>query len=182
MSGPYSHHGNVNAVNKMSKVEFEMKKEHFKGPLRLTEYERNRLQEKTISQSNSYMWMAERSKRLTASHFGKICKMKSSTPRVKTVISITYRSFQGNKATRYGLEKEPIAIEQLSKELGKCIIPAGIFVDKDMTWLAVTPDGLIDHDSIIEVKCHFAAVQLTLESAIRQNKIQFSLIQNGQLR
>ncbi|KAJ8879603.1 hypothetical protein PR048_020211 [Dryococelus australis] len=119
MSGPDSHYGNVNAVNKMSKAEFEMKKEKFKDQLRLIEYERNRLQEKTISQSNSYLGMAERSKRLTASHLGKICKTKSSTSRVKTAISIIYRSFQWNKATKYGLEKEPIDIEQLCKELGK---------------------------------------------------------------
>ncbi|KAJ8896681.1 hypothetical protein PR048_002026 [Dryococelus australis] len=111
--------------------------------------------------------MAERSKRLPASHFGIIYKMKSSTPRAKTVISIIYTSFQEKKATRYGLEKGPIATEQLSKELGKCIKPAGLFVDKDMPWLAATPNGLIDHDSIIEVKCTFAAAQLTPESAIR---------------
>ncbi|KAJ8896846.1 hypothetical protein PR048_002192 [Dryococelus australis] len=155
-----------NTVNKMSQEEFEMKKEKFKYQLRLTEYERNRLQENTISQSNSYMWMAERSKRLAASHFGKICTKKSSTPRAKTVISMICRSFQGNTATRYGLEKEPIATEQLNKELEKYIKPA---------------DGIIDHDSIIEVKCPFVAAQLTPESAIRQNKIKFCLIENGQL-
>ncbi|KAJ8893950.1 hypothetical protein PR048_006551 [Dryococelus australis] len=88
-----SHYGDVNAVNKMSKAQFKKKKEKFKDQLCLTEYERT-------------------------SHFGKICKMKSSTPKAKTVISIIYRSFQENKGIRYGLEKEPIAIEQLSKELG----------------------------------------------------------------
>ncbi|KAJ8888092.1 hypothetical protein PR048_007579 [Dryococelus australis] len=108
--------------------------------------------------------------------------MKSSTPRAKTGVSIIYRSFHGNKATRYGLEKESIATGQLSKELGMRIKPAGLFVDKGMPWLAAMPDGLIDHDSIIEVMCPFAAAQLTLESAMRQNKIKFCLIENGQLR
>ncbi|KAJ8874509.1 hypothetical protein PR048_025369 [Dryococelus australis] len=104
--------------------------------------------------------------------------MKSSTPRAKTIISIIYSSFQGNKANRYGLEKEPIAIEQLSKELVKCIKPAGLFIDKDMPWLAAMPDGLIDHDSTIELRCPFSAAQRTSESAIRQNKIKFCLIEN----
>ncbi|KAJ8897041.1 hypothetical protein PR048_002387 [Dryococelus australis] len=52
----------------------------------------------------------ERSKRLTVSSFGRICKMKPTSARGKTVISLI-NSFRGKNATRYRLEKEPIDIE-----------------------------------------------------------------------
>ncbi|KAJ8871439.1 hypothetical protein PR048_027756 [Dryococelus australis] len=61
---------------------------------------RNALQATTTAQYNSYIWLTEQSKPLTASYFGRICKMKSLNVRAKSVIFIIYNSFQRTKATK----------------------------------------------------------------------------------
>lgn len=182
MTGPDCHYGNVNTDPEMSEEEFQKQKNNFLRKLNLNECERNSLQANTKAQCNSHLWLTERSKRLTASSFGRICKMKPTTARGKTVISLIYNSFRGTNATRYGLEKEPIAIEQLEKSLSKTIVASGLFVDEDMPWLAATPDGLIDDDSIVEVKCPYVAANLTPKQAIEQKKTKFCRFENGELR
>ncbi|KAJ8894832.1 hypothetical protein PR048_000139 [Dryococelus australis] len=122
MSGPDSIYSNINAV-KMSKAEFETKKEMFKDQFRLTEYERNRLQEKISFALLNMKGIAFRKRSFPNRIL--ICRWLNDPRGSK----LSY-PFRGNKATRYGLEKEPITIEHLSKELG--IKPAGLFVDKDM--------------------------------------------------
>jgi len=65
-------------------------------------YEINDLQSRTVEQSNCEKWKRERCKRLTASNFGRICKLRKTTSREKSVISIIYQSdyFHGTSATR----------------------------------------------------------------------------------
>ncbi|KAJ8882123.1 hypothetical protein PR048_018611 [Dryococelus australis] len=70
-------------------------------------------------QSDSLLWKAERFKRLTASHFGTICKMKKSTKRGKSVVNILYIRFSGTAATRYGLENERNAVEDFEFKSSK---------------------------------------------------------------
>jgi len=50
--------------------------------------------------------------RLTASVFGKICKLRKTTSRAKTIEALLYGTFQGNLATKYGVEHEEVAKEQ----------------------------------------------------------------------
>jgi len=87
----------------MSHEEFEEKKLKFLASLKLNMHEINELQSRTVEQSNCEEWKKERSKRLTASNFGKICKLRKTTSREKSVISIIYQSdfFHGTSATRY---------------------------------------------------------------------------------
>ncbi|GLV44636.1 hypothetical protein CBL_20548 [Carabus blaptoides fortunei] len=64
------------------------------------------LEENTRSQFRSALWRKERLKRLTASTFGKICKMRKTTSTANTVNSLLYSDFSGNKATQYGVKNE----------------------------------------------------------------------------
>ncbi|KAJ8886564.1 hypothetical protein PR048_012776 [Dryococelus australis] len=43
------------------------------------------------------------------------------------------------------------------------------------------PDGLIDSDSIVNIKCPFIAAHVTLQQAIEQNKIEFCRLESGEL-
>lgn len=45
---------------------------------------------------------------------------------------------------RYGIQNEPLAKESLEIKLGVNILSCGLFVDKKLTFLAASPDGLID--------------------------------------
>jgi len=87
----------------MSHEEFEEKKLEFLASLKLNMYEINELQSRTVEQSNCEEWKKERYKRLTASNFGRICKLRKTTSREKSVILNIYQSdfFHGTSATRY---------------------------------------------------------------------------------
>lgn len=91
--------------------------------------------------------------RLTASVFGKICKLRKTTSRAKTIEALLYGTFQGNLATKYGVEHEEVAKEQLENILGVNIEPSGLFVDSEQFYLAASPDGLIGDDGLVEIKC-----------------------------
>lgn len=55
----------------------------------------------TIGQHTIDQWRIQRKSRLTASNFGKVCKLRSTTSRANTVKYILYDIFQGNSATGY---------------------------------------------------------------------------------
>jgi hypothetical protein len=89
--------------------------------------------------------MEQRKIRLTASNFGKICKL--------TVISILYKTFCGNEHTRYGIECGPFAKAKFKQLTGFKIQESGLFIDEHQPFLVPSPDGLIDNNGIIKIKC-----------------------------
>ncbi|XP_022911744.2 uncharacterized protein [Onthophagus taurus] len=64
--------------------------------------ERHVIERATVGQSNNPLWFQYRNNRLTASNFGKICKMRLTTSKAKKVEDILYKTFKGNIATNYG--------------------------------------------------------------------------------
>ncbi|XP_025412093.1 uncharacterized protein LOC112684673 [Sipha flava] len=139
----------------MSREDFEEKKLEFLTNLKLNKFEIDALQHRTVEQASCKEWVKERSKMLTASNFGKICKLRKTTSRKNSLISILYQShyFHGTTATRYGIQFESIAKDEFEKKFGYEVAPAGLFVDPHLPFLAATPDSLIGDDSIIEIKC-----------------------------
>lgn len=174
-----SHYGAISDTPDIDTKEFEARKNTLLQSLHLSDDEIHALQRDTVSQANSLKWREERRKRLTASSFGKICKLRKSTDRSKTVISLLYNEFVGNKQTRYGIQNEPIAIKQMEKELNVCVQACGLFVDKNLPYLGATPDGLIGDDAIVEVKCPAVAENLPPLTAIELKKITCCTIQNN---
>jgi hypothetical protein len=72
----------------------------------------------TIGQHLNEKWHTVRAKRLTASNFGKICKMKGTTNTAATVERLLYNDFEGTTATKFGQENEGCAVaafEQLTQ-------------------------------------------------------------------
>lgn len=99
----------------------------------------------TLGQRNYQLWHSERIKRLTASGFGKICKLRSTTNCAATVKNLLHSNFMGNKSTQYGIEKEPIAIRESEGKFNYKVVvrDCGLFVDKKDFYLAASPDGII---------------------------------------
>ncbi|XP_047023593.1 uncharacterized protein LOC124632693 isoform X2 [Helicoverpa zea] len=154
---------------------FEKKKNDFLISLKLDENEIRELENKTLTQSNSDLWVVERKKRITASLFGQICKMKNSTPCTATLKNMLYSTFAGNDATRYGKAHEGTAIADLENKIGKKITPCGLFVCMDKPYLGASPDGLLGTDGLVEIKCPSSAAGLSPLEAVRQQKIKFCL-------
>lgn len=119
--------------------------------------------------------------RLTASIFGKICKMRESTCRKKVVKEILFGTFSGNEATRYGIAHEFMAKEELEKILGKKIEAVGLIVDLNLPFLAASPDGLIENDALVEIKCPASSKLMTPAEGIFTKKIKSCEIINGNL-
>ena len=51
------------------------------------------------------------------------------------------------------------------------VLPAGLFVDFNLPFLAATSDSLIGNDAIIEIKCPYSAKDFSPNDAKKQNKL-----------
>lgn len=101
--------------------------------------------------------MHERTKRLHASNFGKIC---NATP--KTNFENLAKSFTVNRnftcpAIRHGKQYESTAIHEYSSRTGVVSQSTGIIVSEQFSFLTCSPDGIIENDGVIEVKCPYSA-------------------------
>jgi len=206
--GPDENYGNVSRdpLLELTACEIENYKRIYLEKLSLSEYQVKTLELRTKRQNQCEEWYIERKKRLvfatinlndsilalsldyiviyrlTASIFGKICKLREKTSRVKTVNDILFTTFTGNASTRYGIANEVVAKEQLEARLQKTILPSGLFVDIKLPFLAASPDGIIGDDSLVEIKCPASAKEFTPEDAITVGKIKGCLVNNGQLQ
>uniref|UniRef100_A0A1Y1NL98 YqaJ viral recombinase domain-containing protein n=1 Tax=Photinus pyralis TaxID=7054 RepID=A0A1Y1NL98_PHOPY len=114
------------------------------------------------------MWKLERRKRITASTFGKICKMTA-----KTVTALLYSTFMGTHATEFGLIHEVNAIALFEQQYGKRVQKSGLIIDKDIPFLACSPDGLVEDDGVVEVKSSEKSGDLSPIEAFQCGKIDF---------
>ena len=63
--------------------------------------------------------------------------------------------FEGNEATKWGEENEPVALAAYEGATGIRVQQVGFVQHRDIEWLGGSPDGLTDH-RLIEFKCPFA--------------------------
>lgn len=126
----------------------------------LAEQQKDRLnlEKDTRTQSDSALWRQVRKKVLTASNFGPVCKRRETTSCINLVKKILYPpNLARNHALEYGRQNESTARKQLAKKLDVQIEECGLFIDPDVSFLGATPDGLIDNETIVEIKCPISA-------------------------
>jgi hypothetical protein len=103
------------------------------------------IHEKTVNQNSDDEWRQERSIRLTASNFGRICRMKDNTNTANTVTNILRVRESNEKlplAIQYGIDNENIAKEKFKTTVGVEVFSCGLFVDEEIRFLGASPDGL----------------------------------------
>ena len=111
----------------------------------LSEAEAEEVEVMTRGQADNSHWRSHRAKRLTASNFGRVGKLKASTSRHNTVLSILYpEDISRLPAIIHGRESEGRALAQLSEVLGRGLTSCGLFIDCDTGYLAASPDGILD--------------------------------------
>lgn len=136
----------------------------------------------TVDQSNSDLWFKERQKRLTASNFGRVCKLLDTTPRANVVKDLLYSTFKGNVYTNYGKENEDNAIRQFEQLTGKKVRKAGLLIGRKFPFLAASPDGsILEENALVEVKCPYKARGSGIEEAVNNKEILFATYKGGKL-
>lgn len=159
----------------MTPEEFELAQNTFLATLPSSEDERIDLQKGTLLQRDSNRWKDERRKLLTASNFGTVCRRKPHTSCQKLVSSLLYGDFDTD-AMIWGRDNEKNAIKTLENVCNVQVEPCGLFVDSEIPFLGATPDGVVGHDGIVEVKCPSSGVTptvLTPEELILKRKVTF---------
>ncbi|EZA62163.1 hypothetical protein X777_06112 [Ooceraea biroi] len=102
---------------------------------------------------------------LTASNFGIVCRMRPTTSCAATVKSILFPPSIETVAMKYGRDMEEVARKQIAVKLKKDITACGLFIDEENPCLGASPDGLIDEDGLLEIKCPLSAENLTADEA-----------------
>lgn len=63
-----------------------------------------------------------------------------------------------NPFMQYGIDHEQEAREKYEELTGKLVIPTGLHVHPEQSWLASSPDGLVYPDGLLEIKCLMSGV------------------------
>lgn len=138
-NGPDEHYGLAHPLDdNLTEEEINKKKKDFLQSITLSQEVKNKIEFQTRTQTDSQTWIVERRNRLTASNFGRVCKMRTNTSCKNTVHDILYGNVE-TRAMEYGKFTEEIALKKLAKTLNKTIKKCGLFIDKTIPYLAATP-------------------------------------------
>ena len=111
----------------------------------------------TKGQAVSKLWHADRAKRITASRFGRICKMTERTDATKLAASLQEQNIISAAPLEYGRKHESNAIYAYCNKTSNNVTPSGLVVCTERPYLACSPDGIIDEATIVEVKCPYSS-------------------------
>ena len=114
-------------------------------------------------EQRSKEWFKQRVGKITGSRVGAILGM-NPWQKPKDVMRSMVREyhgakseFSGNVATEYGTNFESIAQGDFEIETGLNVTETGFHISSEYEWLGASPDGLINDDSALEIKCPYGA-------------------------
>lgn len=137
-NGPDIHYGLAEPLDNIpTEEELNTKKKMFLE--KLGKVDRGELEHATKHQNLSQEWYSERKKRLTASNFGDICKMRANTSCRKKVYSLLYRPHTTTKEINYGVETELQARIKFEQLYNVSVEACGLFADNEFPFLAASP-------------------------------------------
>jgi len=70
----------------------------------------------------------------------------------------------------------------LGKKIGKTVQPSGLIICEDYPFLACSPDGLLDDDIIVEIKCPYNARNVTPLEAATEKIIKYVTIEDSYIK
>ena len=112
---------------------------------------------RTRDQAASSAWFSERCKRLTASNFGKLCKLTNRADKEKLARDLMSKKSVTSNALMHGRRYESVAVMRYEEDFVATVNKVGFIVDKNRPYLGCSPDGFVGDDLLIEVKCPYAA-------------------------
>lgn len=158
----------------MNYREYEVQKNDILNLLKTRQADRIKIEQETRGQSSSPSWHELRANLLTASNFGRICRMRKDTNTANCIDSLLYKvDFVKSPALQWGIEKESVAKEKLQEIKKWDIRDCGLFVHKVYFFLGASPDGLIGEDGVVEIKCPFSIMDMDPDDAIKEGKLKY---------
>lgn len=150
---------------------FDIEKQNILNTLEENCEKRILIESETVSQAKSTEWMNIRRIMLTSSNFGVICRRKSKFPKL---VSQLFKSNNMNATTamKHGIIYEDVARERLEETLNIKVKKSGLHIDPNNNFLAASPDGLIDKDGLVEIKCPHSCWEEDIDSCIVNRKVK----------
>lgn len=114
-------------------------------------------------------WFAARVGRLTGSRVGAVLGLNPYSTRDDVLREMVReyagaeKEFTGNVATEYGTAHEAEALSEYEAVTGRIVDEAGLIVHPVHDWLAASPDGLIDSERGVEIKCPYSGKLKAIE-------------------
>lgn len=112
-------------------------------------------------EQRSEEWFTARKGLITGSSVGAILGLDPNRTRadvMRDMVREYYglpREFQGNIATQWGVTHETEAREDFERATGFEVIPASFCIHDIQTWVGASPDGFVENDAVLEIKCPF---------------------------
>lgn len=110
----------------------------------------------TRLQNKCEEWRAIRKTHITASVFYNVCHCKPGNKKHLSEKIMEPKIFY-SKATMYGQIQEPYAIKKFENTYDVQITKCGLFLSESHPFLGASPDGLLNDEYTIEVKCPYSA-------------------------
>nr|XP_012139969.1 PREDICTED: uncharacterized protein LOC105662418 [Megachile rotundata] len=145
---------------------YEQLKANFYETLFNQQRNRDVLEYVTRGQHANPQWHYTRRTLLTASNFSKVCCRRDTTSCKNLIKNILYPPKLTSLAIKWGKEKEILARQELEEILGIKINECGLFIDSEFPYFGASPDGIVGEDTIVEIKCPYAARQMSPTDAI----------------
>lgn len=125
--------------------------------------------------NSKVIWTDCRKLRITASTASK-CPKKKTTDPSRYLREHVNSSFKGNFATRHGSSNEHIARQIFEDVTKQTVTLTGIFICEDDQWLSAKPNGILDEEWVLEIKCPLSE---DLHDLFKSNKYDVHIDENG---
>ncbi|KAE8739266.1 hypothetical protein FOCC_FOCC015226, partial [Frankliniella occidentalis] len=130
-----------------------------------------RLQEVASYPQGGHQWMEARKIRLTASTFGPIVRRERGKSCKILLRTMVHTPKNRTAAMQHGTDMEETARRHYEEKHGLTVERVGLVVDKQLPFLAASPDGLIGDEELLEIKCPTSGVDFeSAEVAVREQK------------
>ena len=117
----------------------------------------------TRGQNKNDRWFDERQKRIQSSNFYRVCVATDRTNKDELAQSyVQGHSVRQTEAMRHGNKYEREAVHKYEQDKNSTVASCGIYVSRTLPFLGASPDGVVNDEVIVEVKCPFSAKNKTI--------------------
>ena len=136
------------------------------------------ISEVTVGLRDNPAWYLARKGRLTGSNFGSVFKAKRITPSLLKRLLGEY-DLSRVKAVQWGVNNEEESIKAFTLKTGAAVKETGIWFHSSGI-LGTSPDGIIDEETVLEVKCPYTERNMTIEEAVESTTFCLKKCESGQ--